>query len=536
MSDSIVDDRHPLLFTNGSVLGHPPDTAVQTSDGRISDVGPVASLEAAAPSATEHVDLAGGMLSPGFQDAHVHPPMGGLQRLRCDLEPAESLDQAIRIITDHATRGDGWLLGGGWLYRWFPSGNPPAALLDEITTRPVWLIVADGHSGWANRSALAMAGVGADTPDPPDGVIVRRPDGSPQGTLHEGAMDLVERVLPADDPDDLREAILESQQYLLSLGITAWQDAWVTPAVHDAYVDLARSEDLRCRVRGALVWDRTRGIEQLDELVERSHEGVGSYVPGSVKLMLDGVCENFTASVLHPYRDEAGFPTGNRGIDFIEPGPLREIVAAIDSVGMQCHFHALGDRAVRQALDALEHARSANGMRDTRPHLAHLQIIDPADIERFAQLDATANIQPLWACAGAALTELTNPYLPLGRAELQYPFRSLVDSGAALAMGSDWSVSTPDVLQQVGVAATRTRPSMGITDPFLPEQRIPVDTALAAFTHGSARVNFFDHDSGVIERGMRADLAVISGDPLREDPFGLTVSMTVLDGAVAHRI
>jgi predicted amidohydrolase YtcJ len=527
--------RHPLLFTNGSILGHPPGTAVQVSGGRITDVGRHAELEATAARGTERVDLDGGMLSPGFQDAHVHPPMGGLQRLRCDLEPAENLDQAIRIITDHAARGEGWLLGGGWRYGWFPYGNPPAGLLDEITGRPVWLIVADGHSGWANRAALDLAGVDVETPDPPDGVIVRGADGSPQGTLHAGAMDLVERVLPPDDPADVRRAILESQQYLLSLGITAWQDAWVTPEVHDAYLDLARSGDLRCRVRGALWWDRARGIEQLRELVEHSHQGVGNYVPGTVKLMLDGVCENFTASMLHSYRDRDGNPTGNRGLDFIEAGALPEIVAAIDAAGLQCHFHSLGDRAVRQALDAVEHARRVNGKQDTRPHLAHVQLIDPDDIRRFAPLDATANIQALWASFGSIMTELTIPYLPPDRVGLQYPFRSLVDSGARLAMGSDWSVSTPDVLQQIGVATTRTRPAKGIEEPFFPEQRITAEVALTAFTKGSARVNFLDHDSGVIERGMRGDLAVISGDPRREDPFELTVTMTVLEGAVVHR-
>ncbi|MDH3247380.1 MAG: amidohydrolase [Acidimicrobiia bacterium] len=534
MSDG-ARGRRPLLFSNSSILGHPLGTAVRVSDGRITDIGPVAELEATASRNTERVDLAGGMLSPGFQDSHVHPPMGGLQRLRCDLEPAENLDHAIRIITDHAARGEGWLLGGGWRYGWFPHGNPPAVLLDDITGRPVWLIVADGHSGWANRAALDLAGIDTDTPDPPDGVIVRRSDGIPQGTLHEGAMDLVEGVLPPDDPADIRRAILEGQQYLLSLGITAWQDAWVTPDVHDAYVELARSGDLRCRVRGALWWDRARGIEQLDELIERSHDGTGNYVPGTVKLMLDGVCENFTASMLHPYRDGDGTPTGNRGLDFIEPEALLETVAAIDAAGMQCHFHSLGDRAVRHALDAVEHARRVNGTQDTRPHLAHVQLIDPDDIRRFAPLDATANIQALWACFGSIMTDLTIPYLPPDRASLQYPFRSLVDSGAGLAMGSDWSVSTPDVLQQIGVATTRTRPAKGIEEPFLPEQRITAEVALAAFTKGSARVNFFDHDSGAIERGMRGDLAVISGDPRREDPFELIVTMTVLEGAVVHR-
>ena len=521
----------------GPVLGHPTGTAVLIGEGRIADVGPAEAVAGMTPVGTERIDLDGRMLVPGFQDAHVHPAMGGLQRLRCDLEPAADLEQALAIIRDHArgtTPGD-WVLGGGWRYRWFPDGNAPASLLDDVTDHPVWLIVADGHSGWANRAALERAGIGATTPDPPDGVIVRLADGSPQGTLHEGAVDLMERVVPLDEPEDIRAALLESQNYLLSLGITAWQDAWVTPDVHEAYLDIARSGELRCRVRGALWWDRNRGIEQLDEIIERSRQSTHTYVAGTVKLMLDGVCENFTASMLEPYRGPDGQPTENRGLDFLSVDDLPEIVTAIDAAGLQCHFHALGDRAVRNALDAIEHARRMNGRLDTRPHLAHIQVVDPADIGRFAALGAIANMQTLWACADAAMTDLTIPHLPPDRVRYQYPFRSLLDAGTPLAMGSDWSVSTPDVLQQIGVAVTRTRPASGAVAPFLPEERLPIDAVMLAATAGSAHVNFLERDSGSITPGFRADLAVISGDPRIDDPFDLSVAMTMLDGDIVYQ-
>jgi predicted amidohydrolase YtcJ len=529
--------RSALLFTGGPVFGHPDGTAVLTRSGRIAAVGELDEVESVTGTSAERIDLAGRMLTPGFQDAHVHPVMGGLQRLRCDLEPAVDLESGLAIIRRHVAggRSDEWVLGGGWRYRWFAGGNAPAELLDQITERPVWLMVADGHSGWANGTALRLAGIDAGTPDPPDGVIARLPDGSPQGTLHEGAVELMERVVPPDDPSDIRAALLESQEYFLSLGITAWQDAWVTPDVHEAYLATATSGELRCRVRGALWWDRDRDIGQLDEIIERSRQSAPNYVPGTVKLMLDGVCENFTASMLEGYLDGDGRPTGNRGLDFIQPEELKHIVAAIDAAGLQCHFHALGDRAVRNALDAIEHARNVNGRRDTRPHLAHVQVIDPTDVARFAALGATANIQPLWACADPAMTELTLPFLPADRHRHQYPFRSLMDAGAVLAMGSDWSVSTPDVMQQVGVASTRSRPSSGIHEAFLPDQRISIHAALMAATAGSARINFHDHDSGVIEPGYRADLAVLSGDPTRHDPFGLNVAMTILEGDIAFR-
>lgn len=528
--------RPALLFTGGPVFGHPDGTAVLTDGGRIAAVGALDDVAHIAAGSTHRIDLNGRMLAPGFQDAHVHPVMGGLQRLRCDLEPADDLAAGLAIIRRHAAgNGSGeWILGGGWRYRWFVGGNAPAGLLDQITDKPVWLMVADGHSGWANSTALRIAGIDATTPDPRDGVIARLPDGSPEGTLHEGAVELMERVVPPDEPSDIRAALLESQQYFLSLGITAWQDAWVTPDVHDVYLAAARAGELRCRVRGALWWDRDRDIGQLDEIVERSRESASNYVPGTVKLMLDGVCENFTASMLEPYLGTDGQPTSNRGLDFIPTAELGHIVAAIDAAGLQCHFHALGDRAVRNALDAIEHARNVNGRGGHRPHLAHVQVIDPDDVSRFAELGATANIQPLWACAGSAMTELTLPFLPADRGRFQYPFRSLLDAGAMLAMGSDWPVSTPDVLQQVAVAATRMRPDRGVDEPFIAEERIPIVAALNAATAGSARVNFFDHDSGRIEAGLRADLAVVSGDPSRDNPFDLIVTTTILGGSIAY--
>ena len=490
------------------------------------------------PADAEVIDLDGRMLVPGFQDAHIHPAMGGMMRLRCNLEPAESPEEAHRIIeryvSDH--REAPWILGGGWRYRWYSGGNPESSILDAITDIPVYLEVADGHSGWANSAALRAAGVDATTPDPPDGIIVRDEAGVPSGTLHEGAMRLIERILPPDTERELDAALTESQDYLFSLGITAWQDAWVTEAFHRSYRRLDGAGVLKARVRGALWWDRERGMEQLDEVLSLATESTEQYIPGTVKLMLDGVCENFTASMIEPYRTIDGTITDNHGIDFIDPTQLQEIVTAIDAAGLQCHFHALGDRAVRSAFDAIEHARERNGAHDSRPHLAHLQMIDPTDVPRFAALGATANIQPLWACEEESMRELTIPFLPPDRVGLQYPFGSIERSGGRLAMGSDWSVSTPDVLDQISVAVTRARPERGATVPFLPDERISLKSALTAATAGSAYVNFFDTDSGVIRSGMRSDVAVLSDDPTMVNTISdVTVDMTVVNGRVVYR-
>lgn len=526
-----------LVFLNGPVFcadaaGSLARAVTVEGDRIVAVGGEREAMEAIGPS-TEVVDLAGRMLLPGFQDAHVHPAIGGRYLMRCDLLPSEDAGQARSVIQAyaHAHPDAPWILGGGWSYSWFERGTPSATMLDELTgDRPAYLVVRDGHSGWANSAALRAAGVDAGTPDPADGRIERLPGGEPQGTLHEGAMDLVERVLPEETHDDLVTALSMGQDHLLSLGVTAWQDAWVEAPLHAAYRTLAGRGELVASVRGALWWDRSRGTEQLEWIRTARSEGIGRYVPGAVKLMLDGVCENFTASMLDPYLP----PAEGRGIDMIDPDQLAGIVIALDAEGIQCHFHAIGDAAVRLALDAVEAARLANGWSDLRPTIAHIQVIHPDDLPRFRRLGVIPNMQPLWAQADEAMTELTLPFLGPERGEWQYPFRALIDAGATAAMGSDWPVSTADVMAQVHVAVTRTGddPSM---PPFLPDQRVGIPDALRAFTAGSAHVNHLLPDRGTIAPGTVADLVVLGGDPFTAGHLdGLKADLTVVSGRVVY--
>ena len=249
-------------------------------------------------------------------------------------------------------------------------------------------------------------------------------------------------------------------------------------------------------VVGALWWRRHQGLEQLEELLHRrDSDGAGRFRPTSVKMMLDGVAENHTAALLDPYLDSHGCATENSGLDFIDPDELPRFVTELDSLGFQVHFHALGDRAVRNALNAVEAARHANKDSAIRHHLAHLQVIHPDDIPRFAALGATANIQPLWATNEAQMTELTIPFLGETRAGWQYPFAALAKTGAHIAGGSDWPVSSPDPLLGVHVAVNRSTPD-NATRPFLPEQAISLQTALAAYTAGSARINGLENTAG----------------------------------------
>ena len=534
-----------LVLTGGHVHtvdpARPRAEAVAVGGERIVAVGSAADVADWIGRRTRVVDLAGRLLLPGFQDAHVHPTTGGMDLLECDVREhlgrRETLAAIAAYVAAHPEKA--WIVGSGWYMGDFENGTPRREDLDAIVAdRPAFLPNRDGHSSWVNSRALDLAGIDATTPDPPDGRIERDPDGTPTGTLHEGAATLVERLIPSHTDTDWDEAFIAGQAYLHRFGITAWQDAIVTPTTLAIYRRAADSGRLTARVEAALWWERDRGGEQVDEFLAVSR----SLPPGllranSVKLMLDGVAETFTASMVDPYLDASGEPTTNRGIDFIDPGALKDYVTRLDAAGLQPHFHALGDRAVRNALDAVAAARAANGMTDTRPHLAHIQVVHPDDLPRFAELGAIANAQPLWACHDPQMDVLTIPFLGLERAAWQYPFASLLRSGARLAMGSDWSVSTPDPLVEIEVAVNRLlrHPLLHDLAPFLPAERITLEQAIHGFTMGSAYVNHLDGDSGSISVGKLADLAVVDRDLFALDagPIGdARVLATVVGGAV----
>jgi predicted amidohydrolase YtcJ len=368
-----------------------------------------------------------------------------------------------------------------------------------------------------------------------DGRIERDADGEPSGMLQEGAADLVERHVPPVEAAERLAGLLEGQRYLHSLGITGWQDAIVRPDELAAYRDVLASGRLTARPRLALLWDNERGLEQIDELVARREAAATDGLDaGSVKLFVDGIIENRTAVMVEPYLDPDGSASDNHGIPMVEPELLRRAVVELDDRGFQCHFHAIGDGGVRLALDAIEAAGAANGASDHRHHIAHIELIHPDDIGRFASIPAVANMQPFWAMLEAQMRDLRIPVLGLDRARWQFPVRSLVDSGARLAAGSDWPVTTPNPLLELEVALTRTDVFNRADEPLFPQERLTLDEALAAFTFGSAYVNHRDSEVGSIEVGKRADLAILDRDIRAPEagPLGeAKVVATLIDGA-----
>ncbi|MGH3337082.1 MAG: amidohydrolase [Nocardioides sp.] len=537
-----------VVFRNGTLFDghrHLGPGVVVVESGRIVGAGAEVDLETTSGPGVKEVDLRGRLLAPGFVDAHVHPIQGGLERLRCDLSEHETREQYLTAVGDYAAAHPDveWILGGGWAMPAFPGGTPTATDLDAVVPdRPVYLPNRDHHGAWVNSRALELAEVDARTPDPPHGRIERDADGRPSGTLHEAATSLVSRHLPRTTGEDYYAGLLAGQSHLHSLGITAWQDAIVgaysgmdDPA--STYVTAAGNGDLRSHVVGALWWERRLGVEQVADLVGRRDTLTGGrFRATTVKIMQDGVAENFTAAMTEPYLDGSGHPTDNRGHSFVEAGALREAVAALDAAGFQVHVHAIGDRATREALDAFEGTDPAR-----RHHIAHLQLVHPDDVPRFGALGVAANIQALWACLDKQMVDLTLPFLGGERATWQYPFGGLHRAGARLVAGSDWPVSTPDPLAAIHTAVNRT--SYGEDgpaghQPFLPGQAISLETAFAAYTSGSAWVNHRD-DAGVLSPGAVADLVVLDRDPFAGPPdqVGATrVLSTWIDGVPVFEV
>jgi predicted amidohydrolase YtcJ len=535
------------IFADGAVPGWAHAMAI--SGGLIVAVGETDDVLALAGPRTQVADLGGRTVLPGFIDAHLHPITGGAGLLRCSLLGLGTLAEYADAIAGYAAAHPDleWIEGGGWSMDAFERGVPAAAQLDAVLPdRPAILSNRDGHTAWVNSAALRLAGITAATPDPADGRIERGADGGPYGALHEGAMALVATFVPPPTAQFRAQALAAAQQYLHSLGITGWQDAHVAaePDDVDSYRRLLDDGQLTSRVTGAQWFERDRGAEQIAEFAQRRRDReAGLLRLGSVKIMLDGVCETHTAALSASYLDGHGAATGNRGISFFPDDALAQYVRLLDAAGFQVHFHAVGDRAVTQALDAVEAALAANGNRGNRHHVAHVQVVDPADVPRFRRLGVTVNAQPLWARLEPQMTELTLPFLGPELGRHQYPFGDFETTGAAMAFGSDWPVSTPDPFREMHVAVNRTpvpdrtrwTPADGV---FLPDQRLSLLSAVRAFTLGSAYVNFDERVAGSLAEGKSADFVVLDRNPFdgpREEIWRTTVLQTWFAGQPVYQ-
>lgn len=530
----------------------PAPCHVGIRDGVIVEVGDAVS--AAIGPDTEIVQAEGRLVHPGMNDSHVHPIEAGMEMLGCNLADGWNRDDYLATVREYVTTHPDveWIVGAGWQQAAFPGGAPLKEDLDAICDdRPIILSNRDHHSAWVNSEALRRCGIDASTPDPADGRIERDADGTPTGTLHEGARMLALSHAPQPTVDTMYEGFLVGQRKLVGYGITSWQDALIgqygnhSPEFYTVYRTAEDRGELIGRVNGALWWERTQGTEQIAAFVERRAAVSGRrFRADTVKIMQDGVAENQTAAMLEPYLVPGGCAhraPENAGISFVDPDRLRDYVVELDRQGFQVHFHALGDRGVRESLDAIEAARAANGDASTQMHtIAHIQIISPDDVPRFAALNADANMQPLWASYDPQMVDLTVPFLGDERVGHQYPFASLHRAGSHLSGGSDWPVTSADPWLGIHVAVNRQVPAEHPDfNPlvFLENERLPLDVALRAYTLGGIETNGRAHEVGRLAPGMAADVVVANRDPFQGEAADIhetAAARVYVDGTLVH--
>jgi len=531
-----------LVLLNGAIHARAGDTvsveALAVRDGLIVYAGSSAGAEASIGEGTRVIDLAGKMVLPGFHDTHMHPRGGlGLAEPRLDdLESREAiLDSVRRYAAGHPELA--WIRGRGWQLPVFPGANPRKEWLDSVAgDRPGYLSAADGHSAWVNSRALALAGITRETPDPPNGRIERDPrTGEPSGTLRESATGLVARHLPRRTTREIEAGLRRALAMANGFGITSLYDADADPELLAGYAALDSAGLLTARVIAALSTDPRAGPLQVDSLRawRGRYAGTRYFSPRAAKIFVDGVIEAGTAALLAPYQGGTG-----SGEPTLSPGALDTLVAALDAAGFQVHTHAIGDRAVRMSLDAFAFARRHNGPRDARPMIAHLELIDSADIARFAAQGVVPSFQPLWAYADSYIRDLTEPVLGPARSRWLYPIASVSRAGAPLAAGSDWPVSSMNPLLAVQVAITRRPPDTTTGPAWLPEQRVTLATILTAYSEGGAWAAGEESRTGTLEVGKAADLIVLDRNLYRIPPVeihSVKVLLTLLDGREVWR-
>lgn len=508
------------IFRGGTVVtadpARPRVDAVAVDGDRIVAVGQAA-LDAVGDG-VEVVDLTGRTLVPGFRDGHIHPLWGGTETLDAPVVEANDVDDLLARVAAHARANPDaeWVVGHGYPPEVLPSGNGTAAQLDAaVADRPVALWASDHHTMWVNTRALAQAGIDAATPDPDRGAIGRDTAGAPTGMLHEDAMALVADLVPVRDAGEKATGLRRALAEMAAAGIVSGQEAALAPDDVDVYLAVEAAGDLTADVNIALRAEPAQWRDQVAAFVaarRRVDQAAQTTGPGrvsarTVKIFADGVIEAGTGAMLEPYTDAPD----SRGIANWELDELVEAACAFDAEGFQLHIHAIGDAGVRHALDAVEQTAARNGERDRRPVVAHTQLVDPADLDRFSALGVVANFEPLWAQQSLVMTELTEPRLGPDRSSRQYPIASLLRLGAAVSFGSDWPVSSMVPVEGIATAVTRQTEQGEPPGGWTPGERLTLDEAITAYTAGSAYQGF-DDDSGRITEGARADLCMLGVD------------------------
>lgn len=513
--------------------------ALAITAGRISALGGEAEISALSGPGTRVIDAGGRLVLPGFHDTHLHVIEGGQHLSACvDLSAARSPAEVQRLLADFAaTHERAWVEGGMYYSGLLNDQNLDRAVLDAaVPDRPCFIMASDGHNGCINSRACAVVGLTDRTPDPQNGHFVRDARGQPTGMLHERAVTWVTDRMPAITDDDYARGVRAAQAHANRHGITGVLDASIEERHARVYQRLAAEDALTVRVLATARVDAAESTEGALARVSalRAACQFPMFRVHSAKFFLDGVLENRTAAMIEDYADAAG---GNAPLMF-NPQQINALFTAFDAARFQIHVHAIGDLAVRAALDGIEAARRANAPWPALHQIAHVQCIDPADIPRFAELGVVANIQPLWARHEPSVTDVALPFVGAGRGRFMYAFRSLRDAGALLALSSDWTVSTLNPFEIIETAITRQPPKKEGNHPvFLPEEHLTLAECIEGYTLNAARAGWRLDDTGTLSLGKWGDLIMLDRDIYTCSPYEIgdtRVLMTLLAGREVH--
>jgi predicted amidohydrolase YtcJ len=531
-----------LLIVNGRVFT--ADAAGTTAEAiavrgnTIVRVGSTAEVSAFRGASTRVVDARGGSIIPGLNDTHVHFIPGGFSLDQLDLGGLNTLGEVQAAIRKFiaANPGTGWLEGRGWLYTPFPGASPTRAQLDAVVSdRPAVMQCYDGHSIWVNSRALQLAGITRDTPDPPNGVIVKDPKtGEPTGHLKESAARLVSKLFPPRTDADRRAALKAASAYANSLGVTSIHNAGATPEEMAVFEAARRDGDLTVRAYVAF-WGSAQTAEADADAMAQAWQRLGDEATlrtGFVKLAADGVIESRTAAMLAPYAHSsvAGAPN-------FTAEELHRVVALLDKRGLQVAIHAIGDRAIRMSLDAFERAARTNPApaRGRRHRIEHVEAIAEEDIARFGALGVIASQQPMHVALGDMNQKAPSGPWPdnIGpeRYARAWAWRRIMATGGRIAFGSDWPVATLNPGAGIWLAATR------VTVPGGVEQAMPMADVIRGYTSWAAYASFDEQRKGTLAPGMLADIAVLTSDVFAKPPTGpddIQVAATIFDGRVVY--
>lgn len=528
-----------IVLRGGRVLtmdeARPQAEAVAIVDGKIAAVGSAADVEPFLKGASVYDLPATALVLPGFQDSHNHLIWSAAQAE--DISLTDVSDEAgLRAAIEPAMAklpADAWLRGGGWSVAVYK--NPTAAALDAITgDRPAYFDDVDGHSGWANSAALKLAGIDASTKDPEGGRIERDADGKPTGMLRENAMALVSALMPAYPEAQVETGLEKAQAEAIGYGVTAFIDPAVEEWMLAGYARADAAGKLKLRIKAAVKVDAAEGVAGVGRTLGLKAKYASPHLEvNAVKLFVDGVIETGTAAMIAPY-----VGSQSAGELLFTPEQINAIATEADRQGLQLHAHAIGDLAVRTSLDAYEAARKANGARDSRHQITHLEVIDPADIPRFKTLGVIANIQALWAYPETYIVDLTEPVLGPERSQWLYPFGALKAAGATIAGASDWSVSSMNPLEAIQIGVTRQDPADPNGRVLTPQHRLEVMDMLRAYTVNGAHAAFDEANSGTLSVGKRGDVVVLDRDVTAIAPTDISsakVLTTLIAGEPVYR-